>query len=1503
MTVQASALSDFHPAVARWFASRFEAPTEAQVRGWEAIRSGRDTLIAAPTGSGKTLAAFLASIDELLRQGLDGTLEDATQVVYVSPLRALSNDINKNLAEPLLGVQAALEQLCLPHVEIRSRVRTGDTPSSERQAMVRQPPHILVTTPESLYLLLTSEGGRNMLRTARTLIVDEIHAVADDRRGSHLALSIERLAHLVGGRQRLTRIGLSATQKPIKEMARFLVGTGGGGGLDEKGEPRCEIIDEGHKRKLDLGVEVPGSALDAVMSGEVWEEVYGRIAELIERHRTTLVFVNTRRLAERVTANLAERLGEERVAAHHGSLARELRLSAEQRLKEGKLRALVATASLELGIDIGSVDLVCQLGSPRWISTFVQRVGRSGHTLGGTPKGRIFPLSRDELVECAALVRTVTAGDLDRLVIPEKPVDVLAQQIVASVAAEEWDESELYDVLRRAYPYRNLTREEFDETVRMLADGFTTKRGRRGVHILHDEVNGRLRGRRGARLAALTSGGAIPDVADYAVVLEPEGTRVGTLGEDFAIESLPGDIFQLGNTSWRILRIESGRVRVEDAHGQPPTIPFWVGEAPGRSIELSSAVSELRKEIEARAADPEAAVEWLTGDGGMIPEAASRQIVEYLVAGSRALGAMPTMETVVLERFFDEAGGMQLVVHAPFGSRINRAWGLALRKRFCRGFNFELEAAATEDAIILGLSHSHSFPLDDVFQYLKPATVRDLLVQAFLDAPVFPTRWRWNATRALAVLRFRGGKKVPPPLQRIESDDLLAAVFPDQVACLENIVGDREIPDHPLVNQTVEDCLVEAMDIDGLAKILEGMLDGSIRCVAKDTTQPSPLSHEILNARPYAFLDDVPLEERRTRAVYARRVLDSSEEGDYGALDAAAIARVRSEAWPDPRDADELHDALVSHAFLTPEEIDRGGETWKEWLDELARARRAGLLRLAGSDGPLAFWIAAERVPELEVIHPDWELAPTLAAPERRRAVEWERSAAIRELVRGRLEVAGPTTARDLARDSGLTTSEIDLALLALETEGFVLRGRFTPGLDEDEWCERSLLARIHRYTLNRLRAEIEPVTAADFMRFLFTWSRLEPGERADGPQGLAAVLEGLDGYEVAAAAWEAEVLAARMEEYDPLWLDGLCLSGEVSWGRLSPPPPPASANKKRFTSGPLRSSPIALFKRENLDAWLALAPPPTRIDLSSDTQQVRDVLERSGALFFAELVRESGLLPTRIEAGLGELVALGIVNADSFAGLRALLVPSSRRRPLRPLRPLGGILARGRVSRAERRRRGRTAPFGVESAGRWALFRDPSGAGQAGEAGETERAENAARATFTSGAWRDADPEAVEAQAWALLRRYGVVFRRVLERETNLAPWRELTRAFRRLEARGEIRGGRFVAGFSGQQFALPEAVGLLRSMRRKECSGRLLAVNAADPLNLAGILTPGPRITALTGNRVLYRDGVPVAAHEAGKVRILAEVEADAERHIDAALARRPLPPQLRAYLGRSR
>jgi ATP-dependent helicase Lhr and Lhr-like helicase len=1429
----------FHPVVDRWFSGRFAEPTEPQDRAWPLIQTGRNVLIAAPTGSGKTFAAFLAAIDDLLRQGLDGALPEAIQVVYVSPLKALSNDIQKNLAQPLDEIRSALAAEGLPDANIRVLLRTGDTAPADRQAMVKHPPHILVTTPESLYLILTSERARETLRDVRTVIVDEIHAVARDKRGSHLALSLERLAAL--SRHPLQRIGLSATQKPIEEIAQFLVGAG---------RPLPTIVDSGHARELDLALEIPSSPLEAVMSAEVWEEVDERLAQLISEHRTTLVFVNTRRLCERLTMQLSERLGADQVTSHHGSLSREKRLEAETRLKNGELKALVATASLELGIDIGSVDLVCQISTPRSIATLLQRVGRSGHRLGAVPRGRVFPLSRDELIECAALLRAAREGQLDRLIIPQRPLDILAQQVVAAVACEEWEEDALFDLVRRAYPYRDLPREDYDNVVRMLSEGFTTKRGRRAAYIHYDGVNRRLRARRGARLAAITSGGAIPDLGDYRVVLEPTETFVGTLNEDFAIESAPGDIFQLGNASYLILKVESGKVRVADAKGQPPSLPFWLGEAPARTDELSAEVSRLRRDIEQRLGDIPGAIRWLAGLG--IPESAAQQMVEYLAATRAVLGVVPSQQTIVLERFFDEAGGMQLVLHAPFGARVNKAWGLALRKRFCRSFNFELQAAANDEAIVISLGPHHSFPLESVFGYLNAATVRDILIQAMLDAPMFQSRWRWNATRALAVLRFRGGRPVPTPLQRMEAEDLSAAVFPDQLACPENLAGDREIPDHPLIHQTIEDCLTEAMDLVGLVRVIEGITAGRFTLVARDTTEPSPIAHEILNAKPYAFLDDAPLEERRTQAVATRRTLDVKTAEEFGKLDTAAIERVKEEAWPEVASSDEMHDALLVTGGIPAGDAGRGkGEEWLRFFGELCSAGRAGVLNTAP---PL--WVAVERVPMLAAVYPAAVCEPALVVPERDRAKTWTREEAIRELVRGRLEVVGPTTAAAIAEALGLPQADVDFGLGGLEHEGFVLRGRFTPGTAELEWCERRLLARIHRYTLDRLRREIEPVSAADFMRFLFRWQRATEESRAEGPEGLAAVLDILDGFELPAGAWESDVLPARVVDYDPLWLDGLCLSGEIGWGRLSPAAPAGNGGHK---SGPIRTTPLALFRRERGEVWRAIPPEAdaSQLTLSHAARAVFDCLEARGASFFGDLVNATGLLRTEVEKGLGELVAWGLVVSDSFAGLRALLVPSERRKPI------------GRL-----RRRGRSAPFGVETAGRW------SRTGRRALLPEEQQA---------------------EAVAWMLLRRYGVVFRRLLERETVLAPWREVLRVYRRLEARGEIRGGRFVGGFSGEQYALPEAVGTLRAVRREAAGGALVAVSGADPLNLVGIIVPGAMVAALAGNRVLYRDGAPVAVRESGVFRTLVETTAAETNVLETALVRQRTAPLVRAYLGK--
>ncbi|WP_460811590.1 DEAD/DEAH box helicase [Luteimonas pelagia] len=1437
------ALEGFHPAVAGWFSETFPAPTDAQAAAWPRIASGRHVLVAAPTGSGKTLTAFLAAIDSLVRLGVDGALPDATRIVYVSPLKALSNDIHLNLEAPLAGIREHLARRGLPDVEIRTAVRTGDTPQAERAALRRRPPHILVTTPESLYVLLGSESGRAMLGGTRTVIVDEIHAMVSGKRGSHLALSLARLEALCG--RRLARIGLSATQKPVEDVARFLVGAGNlveGQGDDGLPRPDCDIVDVGHCRPRDLALGLPPAPLQAVMSGEQWATVHARLAELVRAHRTTLVFVNTRRMAERTARHLAELLGHERVAAHHGSLSRESRLDAEQRLKSGQLQVLVATASLELGIDIGDVDLACQVGSPRSIAAFLQRVGRSGHHVGGVPKGRLFPTSRDDLVECTALLDCVRRGELDALRMPPAPLDVLAQQVIAEVASREWEEDALFDVLRRAWPYAALARKDFDAVVAMLAEGFASRRGTRAGLLHRDAVNGRLRGRRAARMVAVTSGGTIPETGDYTVLLEPQSVTIGTVNEDFAIESIAGDIFQLGNASYRVLKVEAGRVRVEDAQGQPPNIPFWLGEAPGRTDELSIGVSRLRDTVEAllRGAEGDTgpAVAWLVGDVG-IHEDAARQVVDYLASQLAAFGMLPTRGRIAMERFFDESGGTQLLVHSPFGSRVNRAWGLALRKRFCRKFNFELQAAATEDAIVLSLSTSHSFPLIEVAGYLHSSSAEHVLVQALLDAPMFAARWRWNATNALALPRFSGGRKVAPQLQRMRSEDLLATVFPDQVACLENVVGEREVPDHPLVAQTLHDCLHEAMDVDGWLALLRGLESGGIEIVARDLTAPSPFAAEALGARPYAFLDDAPLEERRTQAVATRR--PGVDTGDLGRLDPEVVRDVGAQAWPQARDADEMHEALMGLGMVTVAEADQEGH-WPGLLASLAREGRATCVAPPAGDPTRAMplWCATERWPEVRALCPGASCEPPVRVPA---AFEtpWSRGDALAELFRARLSGLGAVTADRLSAPFGVADDEVAMALARLEGEGYAMRGRYSGAAQApdaaEEWCERHLLARIHRQTLGRLRREIAPVSPRTFMRFLCDWQRVSPGTRAGGPEALAGVLAQLEGFEAAAGTWESALLPARLADYSFPWLDELCAAGRIAWARLREAPAEGKGGNA------LRSTPLVLAPRRDLARWARLAAgDATQAPLlSSRAEKVAGALRAHGASFFDDLLVDTHLLRTELEDALGELVARGVASCDSFAGLRALMVPAARRRP-------------------GHRQRQRAMLGGIEDAGRWTLARG-------GREAST-----------------DAD---VEHAARVLLRRYGVVSWRLLEREAPWLPrWRALAAVYRRLEARGEIRGGRFVDGLAGEQFALPEAVGLLRDVRKRDADGAIVVVAASDPLNLAGLLVGGSRVARQPGAKVAWRDGIAVGWRVGGEVVFDPSLEAAGRPAVRAAL-----------------
>lgn len=1424
----------FHPAVQSWFDSSFDGPTPAQADAWPAVKQGQHTLIAAPTGSGKTLAAFLSAIDDLVREDLEYGLADEVHVLYVSPLKALSNDIQKNLQLPLRGIADALNEQQMAGHGIRAAVRSGDTPQSERERMRRQPPHILVTTPESLFILLTSDSGRQMLSTVRTVIVDEIHALAANKRGSHLSLSLERLEALT--QTKPVRIGLSATQRPIEEVARFLVG--------DRNE-HCNIIDSGHVRERDVALELPGSPLEAVMATEVWKEVYDRLAELAESHQTTLIFVNTRRLAERAARYLAERIGEENVTAHHGSLAKEHRLNAEQRLKSGQLKALVATASLELGIDIGDVDLVCQLGSPRAISAFLQRVGRSGHQVGAIPKGRLFPLTRDDLIECTALLDAVRRDELDTLTVPNGHLDVLSQQLIAEVGCQNWQEDTLFEQIKLAYPFRNLTPEKFNQILMMLAEGFTTKRGRRSRYIHYDAVNRQVKARKGAKLTAVTNAGAIPDQFDYDVILEPHGHFIGTLNEDFSFESLPGDIFQLGNTSYRILKIEQGKVRVEDAHGQPPNIPFWFGEAPGRSDELSQAVSRLRETIDIKLNDGmDAACQWLREEV-KLDAAAAQQLIDYLGATRAALGRIPTQKDIVFERFFDEAGDQHLVIHSPYGSRVNRAWGLGLRKRFCRQFNFELQAAALEDSIVISLGATHSFPLEDATRFIHSNTIRESVTQALLAVPMFPTHWRWNATIALAIKRNYMGKKTPPQFQRMDAEDLMAVVFPDQLACQDNITGEREIPEHPLIDQTIDDCLNELMDIQALESILQQFESNEISIHCKDLSGPSPLAHEILTARPYAFLDDAPAEERRTQAVVARRFMDPSEAADLGQLNPDAIKQVCEEAWPSISNADELHDALLVLGCISDDEgkgMNPAQQDYQLHLKPLIASQRASILNTGKQD----IWVCAERLPLLQAVFPDATLKPDMQAAGPAVNINWTEDISLIELLRARLEGIGPVTEPRLADLFECSVSDVQIALLSLENEGYAMRGRFT-GQDKDiEWCERGLLARMHRYTIKTLRQEIQPVTAAQYMRFLFNWHGM--GEvRAEGENALMSAIDKLEGFSIAAAAWERDILPTRVRSYSSSSLDHLCSTGRILWTRLLTDKSRSRSEQPTNKSSLLRNTPIALMDRYNIDVWQQSQSTnkPDESKLSSTAGKLLATLKQHGASFFVDLVKQSGLLRTHTEEALAELAAFGLVTSDSYAGLRALITPANKR-------PSFG--------RQHRRRRAVTSPASIDDAGRWSLI----------QCLEEEEGEN-------HYGWIKTDMETLNHIAYTLLKRYGVVFRKVLERESALPPWRELLYVYRRMEARGEIRGGRFVDGFSGEQFALPDAVGLLRKQRSNKQNVPSVILSACDPLNLIGIVLPGERVPALHTNRILFKNGLPIAKQMKGDIHYLETLAPD--------------------------
>ncbi len=1512
-------LESFHPIIREWFESKFRAPTPPQCHGWPRIAHEEHALIAAPTGSGKTLTAFLAIIDRLLKSLLSGEPINTTQIVYVSPLRALSNDMHKSLTGPLRELAETADRLGIKFPAISVGLRTGDTSSHERQKLNKRPPHILVTTPESLYLMLTAEKSRKNLKSVRTVIIDEIHALTRDKRGAHLSLTLERLEHLVP--HRLQRIGLSATQKPLERVAEFLVGQSDARAtkahalsnvsprqkqlfplcideiceeatcadqvvkdvspnLDQPLSPISDtkqsqidqspidqspidqptahllhhagvsIVDIGYHRTLDLQILTPDSELSAVCSHEQWAELNHQIVELINSHRSTLIFVNTRRMAERMSHQLTQILGDDAVSSHHGSLSAEIRLATEQRLKTGQLKAVVATASLEMGIDIGYIDLVIQIGSPRAISAFLQRIGRSGHALGLIPKGRLLALTRDELIEAMALIRAVKLGHLDSIQFRNAPLDVLAQQIVAEVCVEEWSTDALYDLCRSATPYQKLTRKDFDDILQVLSEGITHNNGRSHVFLHHDHVGKKVRARKGARITAVNNAGSIPEVGSYRVVTAEDKIVVGSVDEEFAVESSGGDIFLLGNSSWRIVGIRGGDLVVSDAHGAPPTIPFWQGEAPGRTFELSEEVSSLREELERRIISTYAQFEQSTQALEILVEPLSeqcccshddaRQASEYIAAQHAALGCVPSQKKIVFERFFDQTGGMQVVVHAPFGSRITRGWGLAMRKRFCRSFDFELQATADDDGFILTLGPQHSFPLESLFPMLTAANVRNMLEQAVIYVPTFQLRWRWNVTSGLLVERRRNGQKVPPPLQRFRADDLLTAVFPKLTGCQEEHVGDHEFPDHPLVQQTLRDCMEEAFDLAAIENVLSAIERGEITMIARDTREPSPFSYELLNAMPYAFLDGGEVQDRRARAVQMKRSFSVESVSDLGRLDPLAIQTVVSDAQPQVRTPDELHDLLLGRIALPVNEA----ASWMAMFHILAQDKRATqvTINLGDSSIPsLHVLVAAERLPAVKALDPAAQCQPQVSVPQTVKH-DWDDVTARVAIVRGLMELAGPLTTQTISIRTGFTYDQCFAALEALEGEGSLLRGHFTPECSSEaspasssptdsaqttlplEWCHRRLLSRIHRLTVEGLRQQIEPVTLPTFMRFLTRHQGILAGHHKQAVAGLFEVVAQLQGLDVQAAAWEPDVLAQRVADYQSAWLDELCFTGEVSWGRLFPPA--LSERKARPMVSLSKFAPISLYLRDDL-GWLCLKTPPRELDdLSSPARQAVELLTSQGAIFATDLQHTMQLMPTQLTDVLGELVSRGVVTSDGFSGLRGLIGQQSASHAQQQL---------PRVMRQRQRHiSGQT--------GRWSLLKLDSPS--------------------------TPSTDHLEQWAWQLLRRWGVVFKDILQTEQGAPPWWQLVSLFRKLEARGEIRGGRFIKGVSGEQFASAETVSELRTLRDQPPEQELVYLSAADPLNLTGILGDDPRIPATTHNRLAYHNGHLAASLIAGEL-----------------------------------
>lgn len=1459
-------LAAFSQPVQSWFTATFGPPTPPQAQGWPVIQRGEHTLILAPTGSGKTLAAFLWGIDQLLREWAGHSADDKTslplRLVYISPLKALNNDIQRNLRVPLAGIRRQADELGLDFPSIDVAVRSGDTPQRERQAMVRTPPQILITTPESLYLLLTSPKAREMFRTVRTVIVDEIHTLAGNKRGVHLSLSLERLQHLAT--QPIQRIGLSATIQPLDEVARFL---GGSEWREQTLTARpVAVVAAGYKKALDLRVETVVDDFRQLPGDSIWPAVMGRLSGLIREHQTTLIFANNRRLAERAADWLNEQLAAEAagqasgmitggvvkgigmmaagtgthpgpIRAHHGSISKEARLELERDLKAGRLPALVGTSSLELGIDIGAVDLVVQLQSPKAVAQGLQRVGRSGHLVGQTSVGRIFPTHREDVMEAAAIAGGMLRGEVEPTTTPRNALDVLAQQLVAMVSVETWDLEALFDLVRCAYAYQELTRRAFLVVVEMLAGRYANQAQRElRPRLALDPVNHKLAALPGARLLALSNGGTITDRGSFGAYLSDGKTRLGELDEEFVYETRVGDTLMLGAQVWRVQEITDDRITVTEAPGTTPRMPFWRGDFPWRPYELGRKVGAFRRSvverlqavqgrlelaeaslIEERREEPavQELLAWLQADYAL-DEASAWHVLRYVAGQLDKAGAISSDRTVLVEVFDDAMGDPRLVIHSPFGGRVNGPWGLALASLLRERSGITVEVQTNDDGILLRCPDAEAeFPLDLVAG-LGPAEAHERILGELPGSAVFGAQFRQNAARALLLPGLRGGKRTPFWLQRLRAKDLLDTV--------------RHFDDFPIVAETYRDCLQDVLDLPHLEAVLEDIQTGAIRVVLVESLTPSPVAQSLLwdFVSIYMYEWDTPRAERHLQILAANRELLQELLQDINLADLLrpeAIEEVQGRlqhtaSGAQARTAEELAVLFQQVGDLTTVEVaQRATVDPSAWIAHLAGAGRIVELTLPTSHGPVRRWVAAEYEPEYRTAFELSELKNLLDSPDEARRRTLERF----------LAQTGPITLADILARYAFPEAWLQSELDRMVAVRHLAHGRFTPGPSTltDEFVERRTLEQIHRRTLTLLRREVQPVPFTVYADFLTRWQHLHPAERLAGPESLRQTLQQLRAMPVVGRVWERGVLPLRLAQYDPVELESLTRSGELVWvgsGGVDP-----RRGRIRF-----------LFRGEGS---VFLEPAPQDLSgLSEAGRAVYDFLKTEGAVFLADLQAALDLTGEAAEAALIELVMAGLVTNDSLGAMRHLMQQSSSG-PAAPRQPFSSLEA----DLAER--------LGAR-ARRWEGIQRPSRSEyQAAKRRVRERmaqpAREVPRSPLGEGRWtlvhrfgvlgKATSPEERTAQQTRqLLARYGVVTSASLDNETGAWDWGLIYQRLQQLELRGEVRRGYFVQGLAGVQFALPEVVERLRQARSSALEPgtdeAMVVLNAGDPANLYG-------------------------------------------------------------------